>query len=355
MMGVLIQSIAAQVPEGYYNSAAGLTGPALKAALHNIIDDHAELDYDETTMVLESLDVDTLNPNNVTCIYTGWSIPKNAYATGNDGWNKEHVWARSHGDFGFTPPEGSDLFNLFPCDATVNSAKGNRDFDEGNVEYLDAGVPTGCYTADYTWEPRGAMKGDVARAMFYMAVRYEGDTGELDLELVDYVNSSPNGEPLHGNLETMLQWHQEDPVDNYERRRNDSIYYLYQDNRNPFIDHPEYVEQIWSGQPADHVTDFDADVITLTWTNSTGDILPDFYLIRRSTVGFEAIQAPADGILVPDGIHDKNVSYSAQRCVFNEVASNTTYYFKIYPYTVAGSNVNYKTDGEVQQVEIQAY
>lgn len=356
-MSMFYQNIFAQIPAGYYSTAAGLTGNDLKAALHNIIDNHTPLSYTETTTVLKKLDQDTLNSSNVTCIYTGWSISKSLYAIGNDGWNKEHVWARSHGGFEDNPPEGTDLFNLRPCDVSVNTFKSDRDFDEGTTQYIDGDVPTGCYYASYIWEPRAAVKGDVARSMFYMAVRYEGGGTELDLELVNYVNTSPPGQnlPLHGNLSTLLQWHQMDPVDNYERRRNDSIYTFYQGNRNPFIDHPEYVEQIWSGQPADHVTNFDATTITLTWTNSTGDVLPDYYLIRRSTVGFEVIQAPADGILVPDGIHDKNVSYSAQRCTFNEVAPDMTYYFKIYPYTVAGNNINYKTDGDVQQIEIQAY
>ena len=357
-MSVLVQSIFAQIPAGYYSTAAGLTGSALKSALHNIIDGHTQLSYTATTTVLQKLDQDTTNSNNVMCIYTGWSISKGAYATGNDGWNKEHVWARSHGGFEDNPPEGTDLFNLRPCDVTVNTFKSDRDFDEGATQYLDAGVvPTGCYYSSFIWEPRGAVKGDVARTMFYMAVRYEGDGNELDLELVNYVNTSPAGQnlPLHGNLDTLLKWHQLDPVDNYERRRNDSIYYFYQSNRNPFIDHPEYVEQIWSGQPADHVTGFDATTITLTWTNSTGDVLPDYYLIRRSTTGFGDIPDPTDGVFVQDDNNNQNVNYSAQRCVFHDVSPNTTYYFKIFPYSAAGNNINYKTDGEVQQIEIQTY
>jgi arginine utilization protein RocB len=78
----------------------------------------------------------------------------------------------------------------------------------------------------------------------YMTVRYEGNNGEPDLELVDYVNSSPNGEPYHGKASTLLEWHNQDPVDSWEIERNNKVY-SYQENRNPFIDHPEYAALIW--------------------------------------------------------------------------------------------------------------
>ena len=93
------------------------------------------------------------------------------------------------------------------------------------------------------------MKGDVARMLFYMAVRYEGDNGEPDLELVDEVNTydlNEAGKGYHGKLSILLEWHKEDPVDSFEINRN-NIIYNYQENRNPFIDHPEYVDMIWSG------------------------------------------------------------------------------------------------------------
>jgi len=101
-------------------------------------------------------------------------------------------------------------------------------------------------TSTDTWEPREAVKGDVARMIFYMATRYEGDNGEVDLEVVDYAPSSPNHEPVHGVFSTLMEWHVDDPVDEWEENRNDIIYEDYQENRNPFIDHPEYVAQIWN-------------------------------------------------------------------------------------------------------------
>lgn len=79
--------------------------------------------------------------------------------------------------------------------------------------------------------------------LFYMAVRYEGDSGEVNLELNNAVNNG--SAPYHGRMSVLLEWHKEDPVDDKERRRNEIIYSDYQHNRNPFIDHPEWASAIW--------------------------------------------------------------------------------------------------------------
>jgi len=83
--------------------------------------------------------------------------------------------------------------------------------------------------------------------MFYMVVRYEGNDSYPDLELIDdYTMNKFKDQPVYGRLSVLLKWHQEDPVDDWERRRNDIIYEKYQGNRNPFIDHPEFVLKIWN-------------------------------------------------------------------------------------------------------------
>lgn len=227
-----------QIPDGYYDSAEGLSGEALKAALHNIIDDHTELTYDQVWDVLVDSDEDPSNSNNFILLYTGRSLDKSQ--TYPD-WNREHVWAKSHGDFDTNPPEGTDAHHLRPTDVSVNSDRGSKDFDNGGTQHSEA---TGCYYDEDSWEPRDAVKGDVARMMFYMTVRYEGDNGEEDLELVDYTGTSG---PIFGKLSTLLEWHQNDPVDDVERHRNE-IVYDWQNNRNPFIDHPEYVAAIWEDE-----------------------------------------------------------------------------------------------------------
>ena len=236
--------VSGQIPDGYYDDAEGLSGDELKAALHNIIKGHVEYSYNDLRdFLLRETDEDPNNSNNVILFYTGRSQDKNTFGGNANDWNREHVWAKSHGDFGTTPPAGTDCHHMKPTDVSVNSTRGNLDFDMGGSPVSEA---PGCYVDSDSFEPRDAVKGDVARMLFYMAVRYEGDNDEPDLEVVDAVNTSPN--PEHGKLSVLLQWNEQDPPDDFEKHRNDVIY-SYQENRNPFIDHPEYVQEIW-GDPS---------------------------------------------------------------------------------------------------------
>ncbi|USL42861.1 endonuclease [Priestia megaterium] len=228
--------------EDYYRTAAGKTGNSLKAELHNIIDHHTEVSYSAVWEALKKMDEDPANANNVILLYTGRSQAKSTNGGGVDDWNREHVWAKSHGDFGTAMGPGTDLHHLRPTDVSVNSTRGNLDFDNGGTEHSEA---LGNYFDSDSWEPRDEVKGDVARMLFYMAVRYEGDVSdEPDLELNNTVNNGTA--PYHGKLSVLLQWNAKDPVDDRERRRNDIIYSDYQHNRNPFIDHPEWVNEIWN-------------------------------------------------------------------------------------------------------------
>jgi endonuclease I len=239
---LLLNSVYADIPIGYYDSANGLSEEALKSALHNIIDDHTVKTYGDARYILDESDVDPDNSSNLILLYTGNSISNNW--DGGASWNREHVWSKSHG----FPDEGedvaySDLHNLKPAHPTVNTDRSDKDFEEGGTPHS---IATECNETSNTWEPRDEVKGDVARIMLYMTVRYEGDaTNEVDLELVEEITSYPN--PEFGILSTLLQWHINDPVDEFERNRNDVIYSK-QNNRNPFIDHPEYVSKIWGGE-----------------------------------------------------------------------------------------------------------
>ncbi|MFY0743899.1 endonuclease [Solibacillus silvestris] len=224
----------------YYDAAIGKTGAALKSALHNIIDDHTEISYSNVWTALRETDEDPNNSNNVILLYTGRSQSKFTNGGNVNDWNREHVWAKSHGDFGTSMGAGTDLHHLRPTDVSVNGTRSNLDFDNGGNEHSEA---SGNYYDSDSWEPRDSVKGDVARMLFYMAVRYEGDSGELDLELNNQVNNGTA--PYHGKLSVLLQWHKQDPVDNFERTRNEIIYTDYQHNRNPFIDHPEWASAIW--------------------------------------------------------------------------------------------------------------
>jgi len=235
--------LSAQIPQGYYDGTDGLEGEDLKDELHDIIDNHDEYSYNDLRdFILRETDEDPDNPNNVILLYTGRSQPKSTFGGGADDWNREHVWAKSHGDFGNNPPAGPDAHHIRPTDASVNSSRGNLDFDNGGQQHNEA---PGCYFDDDSWEPRDEVKGDVARMIFYMDVRYDGSDGVSDLEVIDEVDTYPNAE--HGKLSTLLEWHLQDLPDDFELNRNEVIY-GYQENRNPFIDHPEFATAIW-GDP----------------------------------------------------------------------------------------------------------
>ncbi|MCZ4693540.1 ribonuclease [Ancylomarina euxinus] len=232
----------------YYKDIDGVKSANLKSELHDLIDNHKVLPYTSSSFdvwdALKQTDEDPKNPNNIILLYTGRSQNKNTQDNGHNGddvWNREHVWAKSLG-FGGDPdiskPASTDIHHLRPADRSVNTARSNKYFGEGGSPHSEA---TGCYYTSTTWEPRDAVKGDVARMMFYMAVRYEGYNGNPDLELNDRVSRSG---PNIGKLSALLEWHKQDPVDAFEIKRNQTIFEI-QGNRNPFIDHPEFVEYIW--------------------------------------------------------------------------------------------------------------
>ncbi|MCX7626588.1 MAG: endonuclease [Candidatus Sumerlaeaceae bacterium] len=250
--------IQAAPPTGYYDGANGLSGNALRQALHNIIKNHTVLPYTsntttDTRAALKILDEDPNNSNNVLLHYKGTSVSKASFGTS---WNREHLWPQSLG--ADVLPPNTDLHHIFAEDVIINSSRGNSVFD--NVYPYHTNSAYGNYWTGTRFEVRDPQKGDVARALFYMDVRYNGTSGEPDLVLKNTVTPS-YGEM--GVLSTLLQWHQLDPPDAREQLRNDQVYALFQQNRNPFIDHPEYVYLIWGP-----VTD--NDTVSVNFVNRAG-------------------------------------------------------------------------------------
>ncbi|WP_414640364.1 endonuclease [Amycolatopsis sp.] len=225
----------------YYRDAIGRTGPALKSSLHQIISTNTKLTYDQVWDALKATDQDPNNSANVILLYSGRSQSKTTNGGNANDWNREHVWAKSHGDFGTATGPGTDIHHLRPEDVSVNADRGNKDFDLGGSAVPEA--PGNLTDAD-SFEPRNAVKGDVARMILYMAVRYDGGDGFADLEPNNNVNNG--SAPNIGKLSVLKQWNTQDPPDTFEKRRNQVIYDTYQHNRNPFIDHPEWVNSIWN-------------------------------------------------------------------------------------------------------------
>jgi len=233
---------------GYYNGTDGKNGDELKESLHNIIKDHVPYTYFSTKYIFGVSDVDPNNSSNVIQVYTGFSHANNDYGTSGLELNREHVWAKSHGNFTNWMPMYSDVHNLKPAAASVNQSRSNKDFANGGVPNA---IATECYSTDSSWEARDAVKGDIARIIFYMATRYEGGNGEIDLTVVDHVDTYPL--PEHGKLSTLIEWNEQDPPDEFERNRNNKIF-AFQHNRNPFIDNPEWVNMIWGSATASDIS-----------------------------------------------------------------------------------------------------
>lgn len=230
------------VPDGYYDGTDNLSGDALKLKLHQIIRNHTVLGYGEfRDTILPDLDEDPENANNLIVFYKNASVGKTDFNDENDFWNREHTWPSSHGFSDTSDSTYTDAHNLRPSDVTVNTSKSNKDFEDiENSAENEQGEAPDTYTNSDFWEPRDEIKGDVARILFYMDTRYESD--RLDLKVVD--RESYSGDPEIGVLSTLIQWHEDDPVDEYEINRHEGIY-GYQGNRNPFIDHPEWVAEVF--------------------------------------------------------------------------------------------------------------
>jgi len=237
-----------QAYNSYYSSIDNIHSSVLKNSLHKLIKNHKILNYTYGGITvwdaLKKTDEDPNNPNNVIELYTGNSINKRYKDNGHNGdnvWNREHVWVKSRG-FGGDPKKikgpSTDIHHIRPADRSVNTARSTKVFDNGGSPHHEA---TECKTDSDSWEPRDAVKGDVARMLFYMAVRYEGGDGFKDLKLVENPTKG-SFDPYMGKL--LMQWHKQDPVDAFERKRNQTIFEI-QGNRNPFIDHEELVEYIW--------------------------------------------------------------------------------------------------------------
>lgn len=256
LLAVAVSGLRAGVPEGYYDGVEGLSGGDLKQTLHQIIrrdhrfnlSTHTVIPYGDVWSALREIWRDPENPENILLVYSPFSV--GAFAAS---WNREHLWPRSRG-VGQEGADFSDLFHVVPADASVNDQRGNRYFDlsdPADPSYLipaHPAAPQASMDGD-SWQPPPDQRGDIARAMFYMEVRYNGsDPATTDLQLVSF---PPTGDRM-ANLNTLLLWHVEDPPDEIERTRNNLIYANYQGNRNPFVDRPELVEAIWgSGVPGD--------------------------------------------------------------------------------------------------------
>ena len=235
-----VHTVFSKTYTGYYEKMNGhlSTVDDFKKTLNGIISSNLiSSSYSKAWDIIA--EADAVDDDNIECLYTGKKILKSNHGGNVGQWNREHVWAKSHG-FGDATSNYAyyDVHHLHATEVSINSTRGNMPFDEVPNGSSDS---YGNRWSSSAFEPRDEVKGDVARSLFYMVVRYESSP---DLELEDKLTSTSSKEPTLGKLSTLIKWAYEDPVSEFEIRRNNEVY-KYQNNRNPFIDNPEYLYYLY--------------------------------------------------------------------------------------------------------------
>lgn len=255
ILALIIAAVTLQAqPQGYYNGTEGLTGNALKTALHNIIknDDHAsysglwsayyQTDKRPGTNYVWDIYSDVPNGTPPYQFVLG-SDQCGSYSGEGDCYNREHLWAQS-----WTSNDGThktDLHHVYPTDGWVNNKRDNYAFGEvGNASWTSQnGSKLGPNTVSgyngTVFEPIDEYKGDIARALMYVSVRYYQEDSSWSTS--DMTNKSVIKDWA---MTMLLRWHEEDPVSVKEINRNNAVYNI-QNNRNPFVDDPEFAARIW--------------------------------------------------------------------------------------------------------------
>ena len=245
----------------YYDSITTeiLDNPELlKSTLNTIINTgYTKRSYNKCWDVLS--DVDSYDDYYVECLYTGERIEKDNHGSTYGAWNREHIWAKAYGFGEESYRAYTDCNHLRVAEYSINNNRSDSYF--GELESFTNSDEYGNVWISTVFEPRDEVKGDVARMLLYMTVMYDDST--IDLELTDDATliSQSKGKKVKegdnlayiGLLSTILKWHYEDPVDSREISRNNKVFTSWQYNRNPFIDHPEYVYYLFKTESLNYI------------------------------------------------------------------------------------------------------
>jgi len=322
-IALMVSNSPAQIPDGYYGDVDTSNGSVLRDTLHQVIDGHTRISFDNspaTFEILENADENPNNPGQIIDIYGN-----NAYTEvdgGSGNYNREHIWPRSYGfpdnsDSGAYPI--SDLHALFLSDNTYNQSRGNEYYDEctaGCSEFPTvltngSGGGSGVFPGNSNWSDSDSWQvwsgrqGDAARALLYMDVRYEPLTvdevnagvEEPDLILTNdpmLIQSVMTNQSTGymGLLNVVLDWNNNDAVDDQERQHNEVVFDA-QDNRNPFVDFPEFADCIFSGdcsmvapiRPQNLTAQFANDNVTIEWDARIESDLAGYNVYRSTNSG----------------------------------------------------------------------
>ncbi|MCZ2223592.1 MAG: endonuclease [Chitinophagales bacterium] len=264
----VVNFIYAQPPSGYYNAASNKECASLKTALYNIISSsHNPQTYNDLWNQYKKTDtikkpgannyviwdIYSFKPNGTAnYYYTPGSDQCGSYNAEGSCYNREHSFPKSW--FNDEAPAISDYIHIFPTDGWVNNKRSNYRYGEvatptytsSNGSKLGPSATAGI--TGTVFEPIDEYKGDVARAYLYMVTRYEN-------RITTWANYNTDGKLTLANntfpsvninyLKLMLKWHNQDPVSEKERQRNNGAY-SFQGNRNPYVDSPQYVTKVWN-------------------------------------------------------------------------------------------------------------
>ncbi|KQW98824.1 endonuclease [Flavobacterium sp. Root420] len=306
---LVITASFAQIPSGYYNTATG-TGYTLKTQLYNIIKGHTDNGYAGLYTTYQTSDVDNFYENDGTVLdmysenpsgtdpynySTGTTQRCGSYSVEGDCYNREHIIPQSV--FNEQSPMVADAHFITPTDGKVNGIRSN--YPHGTVSSATYTSQNGSKLGSSSvsgysgtvFEPVNDFKGDIARMYFYFATRYENTVAGYSYPMFD---GSGNKVFTTAFLNVLLAWNTQDPVSAREIARNNAIY-ARQNNRNPYIDHPEYVNQIWGGTPSGDTqapttptslasTSKTATSITVAWTGSTDNVGVTGYDVYANSV-----------------------------------------------------------------------
>lgn len=335
----------AQAPAGYYNSANGLSGAALKTELSNIITNgHMDKGYSGLWTAYKTTDIDKDYENDGTILdiysekpagadpynYTPGTDQCGTYSGEGNCYNREHIVPQSL--FNQASPMVADIHFIRATDGKVNGMRsnypfgkvGSASFTSQNGSKLGTSVSSGY--AGTVFEPIDEFKGDVARMIFYFVTRYQS-------KLSTFSSGNMLGSSTFPGLQTwelnvLLAWHNQDPVSQAEIKRNNASY-TFQGNRNPFIDNPNYVNLIWGSQQPSGDTQAPTAATGLNVSGTTSNSISLAWNASTDNVGVTGYNVYMNGIL--------QTTASSTSTTISGLAPSTTYSFYVVAKDAAGN------------------
>ena len=335
----------AQIPTGYYDGTAGLTGAALKTKLSQIITSgHNAKSYDnlyngypstDTDKYYENdgsvLDMYSENPSGTDPYVYQHGVKKcGSYSSEGDCYNREHIIPQSF--FNEALPMRGDIHFVTPTDGKVNGMRSNYPFGIVTSPSFTSknGSKLGSITTpEYSgvvFEPIDSFKGDIARMVFYFVTRYESKLSSFSTG--NMLGGSTYPGLQNWELQVLLAWNAADPVSQREIDRNNAAY-AYQGNRNPYIDNPAFVNSVWGGSAPSTDTTAPSQPTNITVTGSTSSTVSLSWTASTDNVGVSAYEIYVNGNYV--------TTVTSSSAIVNGLAPSTTYAFYVIARDIAGN------------------